>query len=178
VVWESANREVAPGEFATAGLQEGRSTLMRAPSPETTGTTFRLMYRSRDRVPPEDRVDELADLFARSRSNNQRRNITGALLVSGQWFVQVLEGEEEQVRFLFARIRTDARHDGVELLSEGRADERIFGRWSMARVAVDDSQLPLIAQISEVLPGESGGSTPQKSRLLEVMRAAVDEPSS
>jgi Sensors of blue-light using FAD len=151
---------------------------MREPSRATRGTTFRLMYRSRDQVPPEDRADELADLFARARSNNQRRDITGALLVTGHWFVQVLEGEEAEVRSLFARIRSDARHDGVELLSAGRADERIFVHWSMARVAVDDSYIPLIAQISEVSPAESGGSTPEKSRLLDVMRAAVDEPSS
>ena len=64
------------------------------------------------------------------------------------------------------------------MLSEGRADERIFVHWSMARVAVDDSYIPLIAQISEVSPAESGGSTPEKRRLLDVMRAAVDEPSS
>jgi hypothetical protein len=150
---------------------------MREASPATTGTTFRLMYRSHDRVPPEARADELSDLFVRARSNNQRRNITGALLVTGRWFVQVLEGEEEQVRSLYARIGTDPRHDEIELLSETRADNRIFARWSMARVAVDDSYLPLIAEIGEASAGDRGGITPEKSQLLEVMRTAVDEAS-
>lgn len=147
-------------------------------SPTTAGTVFRLMYRSRDRVPPEDRRDELADLFARSRSNNQRRDITGALLVSGQWFVQVLEGDEARVRSLFALITTDVRHDDVELLSEGPVDDRIFARWSMARVAVDESHFPLIAQVSEFSGGDTAGVTTARHRLLEVMRDALGETSS
>ena len=58
----------------------------------STGTTFRLMYRSRDRVSPEDRREEFASIFSQARSDNQKRSITGALLLSGEWFVQVLEG--------------------------------------------------------------------------------------
>src|SRR4051794_4662871 len=122
------------------------------PSHKAAGSTFRLMYRSRDRVPAEDREDELSDLFARARSNNQRRNVTGALLLSGQWFVQVLEGAEADVGSLYGRIQRDPRHDGVELLFAGPADERIFAHWSMAKVALTDAYLPLIAQISEISP--------------------------
>ncbi len=140
------------------------------------GTTFRLMYRSRDRLPAEDRQDELGDLFARARSNNRKRNITGALLLSGHWFVQVLEGEEADVRSLFARIQGDPRHDGVELLFAGRTDARIFAHWSMAKVTLaDPPDIPLIAQISEISPVSSREMTPPKNRLLDVMRDAIDD---
>ena len=139
------------------------------------GLIFQLMYRSRDRISAEDRGDELADLFARSRSNNERRNITGALLLSGQWFVQVLEGDEGDVRSLFATIQRDPRHDGIELLFEERTGTRAFARWSMAKVAMPDSDIPLIAQISEIAPATGRQMTAPMKRLLDRMREAVDQ---
>jgi hypothetical protein len=132
------------------------------------------MYRSRSRLSPGDRSAELADLFARARSNNQRRDITGALLVSQEWFVQVLEGDESAVRSLFATIETDPRHEDVELLSTEPAAPRVFARWSMAQAVMPDSDLPLIAQISEVAPGGSRPMTAGMTRLLDRMRDSVD----
>ena len=101
------------------------------------GTTFRLMYRSRDRVSPEDRREEFASIFSQARSDNQKRRITGALLLSADWFVQVLEGDETVVRSLYADIERDRRHTEVELLSAERVSERVFARWSMAEVELD-----------------------------------------
>ena len=133
------------------------------------------MYRSRNRISADHLGDELADLFARARSNNQRRDITGALLVSDQWFVQVLEGDETLVRSLFERIRTDPGHDAVEVIYTEPAAARAFGHWSMAKVAMPDVDLPLIAQVSEVASGRQ--MTPAMARLLDRMRASVeDEP--
>lgn len=151
---------------------------MTEPTPETASQpVFQLMYRSRILVAAEDRGDELADLFTRARSNNQRRDITGALLVSGQWFVQVLEGDEAVVRSLFATIQTDPRHEDVELLFAEPADTRVFAHWSMAKVATPDSDLPLIAQISEITPDQRRRMTPAMERLLDRMRESVDRDS-
>ncbi|MDQ2783245.1 MAG: BLUF domain-containing protein [Actinomycetota bacterium] len=141
----------------------------------TVAKTFQLIYRSRDCIPAEEREDELGDLFARARSNNERRNITGALLLSGQWFVQVLEGEEADVRSLFATIQGDPRHDGVELLFEGLTDTRTFAHWSMAKVAMPESDIPLIAHLSEIAPASSHRMTPAMVRTLDIMRDAVDQ---
>ena len=138
------------------------------------GTTFRLMYRSRDLVSAEDRENELGALFASSRSNNEKRGITGALLLGGSWFVQVLEGEESAVRSLFASIQEDPRHDRVELLFDGPTDDRTFAHWSMAKIALSDADVPLIARISEISPASLRSMTPEKDRLFEVMRDAVD----
>jgi hypothetical protein len=137
-------------------------------------STFRLMYRSRDRVPAEDRENELGALFASSRSNNEKRGITGALLLGGSWFVQVLEGDEPAVRSLFASIQADPRHDRVEILFEGPTDDRTFAHWSMAKIALSDADLPLIAQISEISPASLRSMTPEKNRLFEDMRTAVE----
>lgn len=57
--------------------------------------SFRLIYRSRDLIPSDRRKTELGELFSAARSNNKKKGITGALLVSDDWFVQTLEGEQD-----------------------------------------------------------------------------------
>jgi Sensors of blue-light using FAD len=49
----------------------------------------------------------LGDVFTQARSNSKKKHITGALLVSGDWFAQVLEGDESLVRDLYATIGRD-----------------------------------------------------------------------
>lgn len=141
----------------------------------SAGTVFRLMYRSRDRVSPEDRREEFGNIFSQARSDNQKRKITGALMLSGEWFVQVLEGDEAVVRSLYADIERDPRHTDVELLSADHVPERLFARWSMAEVELDDSYLPLIARVSELSAAGGGSSSPEKEALLAAMRQALDD---
>jgi hypothetical protein len=144
-------------------------------SAPATGT-FRLMYRSRSCIPPEDRKVAHGELFSRARSNNKQRHICGALLVSDDCFVQVLEGDEAAVRALFARISRDPRHDSVTLLDAGPVDEPVFARWAMAEVAAEgEPDIPLIAHRDGISPAASRGTTPAQERVLDVMRDAARE---
>src|SRR5438270_9409916 len=99
--------------------------------------TFRLIYRSRTRLPEENRKIDLGNLFTQARANNKRRSITGALILSGDWFVQTLEGDEPKVRSVFDRIEQDPRHDSVTVLETTFVADRVFPRWSMAHVFDD-----------------------------------------
>ena len=136
---------------------------------------FRLMYRSRNLIPDETRRAELGTLFSQARSNNKRRSISGALLVHGDWFVQVLEGEEAAVRDLYARIERDVRHERVALLDTGTVAHRVFGRWAMARVSdeADQPDIPLIAHTDGIARAAGRPTTPEQDELLDVMRDAV-----
>ncbi len=140
----------------------------------TEQSTFRLMYRSRNRIPEPDRKIELGTLFSAARRNNKNAGLTGALLLTGDWFVQVLEGDEPTVRALFDTISTDPRHDSVTLLDSGEVGDRVFARWSMARVAEDgEPDIPLIAHENGIAPAAARGTTPAQHQLLGVMRAAI-----
>ncbi len=136
--------------------------------------TFRLMYRSRDRIPAERRKVELGELFSAARSNNKKQHITGALLLSDEWFVQILEGDESAVRALYDRIEADPRHDSVSLLETGMVDDRVFSRWAMAKVATDgEPDIPLIAHQDGISPAAGRGTTPEQDSVLAAMRAAA-----
>jgi hypothetical protein len=140
-----------------------------------SGEVFRLIYRSRNLVPPDDRKAELGTLFSTARSNNKKQDITGALLVHGDWFAQVLEGDEAPVRALFARIEQDGRHDNVSVLKSGSAD-RVFGRWAMARVSAEgEPDIPLIAHRDGISPAAGRGTSPEQEAVLAIMRQATKD---
>ena len=138
------------------------------------GPTFRLMYRSHDLIPADRRKVELGALFSSARSNNKRNDITGALLLSDEVFVQTLEGEEALVRRLYRRIQHDSRHDEVELLEAGDVEGRVFARWAMAKVAGDgEPDIPLIAHVDGISPAAGRGTTADQEQVLDVMRRAA-----
>lgn len=141
-----------------------------------TGSTFRLVYHSRSLIPAADRKVELGELFTAARSNNKKRHVCGALLVTGDSFVQVLEGNETTVRKLYARITHDARHESVTLVETGTIDETVFARWAMAEVSAEGApDIPLIAHQDGISAAASRGTTPAQDVVLDMMRAVARE---
>ena len=139
-----------------------------------SGETFRLMYLSHDLIASEDSKRALGALFSQARTNNKRRNVTGALLVTGQTFIQTLEGEEDVVREVYEIIRQDERHDAVELLEAHTVPGRVFGHWSMARVSEDgEPDIPLIAHTDGISPAAGRRITPEAAEVLDTMRTAA-----
>jgi hypothetical protein len=74
----------------------------------------------------------LKTMLQQSWANNMRLNITGLLLYGNGNYLQVLEGEEKQVKRLFEIIRNDRRHFSVEMLSGGPIPMRVFHDRPMA----------------------------------------------
>jgi hypothetical protein len=142
---------------------------------EAEAPTFRLIYRSRNQIPSDSRKRTLGDLFSEARSNNRSRRITGALMVSDDWFVQTLEGREDEVRSLYARIERDPRHDSFFVLEARPVDGRIFARWSMAEVSPDRAGQDtfLLAHKDGISPAASLRPTSEQESVLQVMRTAA-----
>ena len=95
---------------------------------------YQIVYVSRNSISGtvEEVESEIAAILVKSRENNRRAGITGALLFSGQSFAQVLEGQTTAVEETFERIQCDPRHSDVVLLSNGQCANRMFSDWSMA----------------------------------------------
>lgn len=139
------------------------------------GAVFRLVYRSHSRIPAPRRRAVLGELFSQARSNNKKRSITGALLLTDEWFVQTLEGDETQVRELYDRIAADPRHESLELLEQGQVAGRVFARWAMAKVSDGDApDIPLIAHVDGISKAAPrGDATEEQEGLLKIMRDAA-----
>lgn len=96
---------------------------------------FHTLYMSSAREPLGDA--ELNALLNTARHNNKEVGVTGMLLYSDGNFIQYLEGEEADVRTVYARIDRDPRHTGVMLVSNGPIEMRAFADWSMGLHSID-----------------------------------------
>ena len=76
-------------------------------------------------------VGELPKILESAVRHNIEDNITGMLLYSGGNFLQILEGEKEQVQKTYDRICLDSRHKNITLITEEKVEERHFDNWSM-----------------------------------------------
>jgi len=109
----------------------------------------RLVYYSHNHIAGDEAAFEasVADILARSRENNLRDGITGALMFNAGCFAQVLEGPLEQIEAAFERIQQDDRHGDVSLLAVEEIPARNFPNWAMGFVgssAVDATRFAAI----------------------------------
>ncbi len=103
----------------------------------------RITYVSKTSKPiSQATLDEIATISA---ENNARSNVTGILLSGGEFFFQILEGEEGAVDRALDRISKDSRHCEIQIL---KVDHDIFNRqfpdWSMQTVRLDDMNDALV----------------------------------
>lgn len=91
-----------------------------------------LLYRSVADHPFAER--ELQHLLRQARERNAREALTGLLIHDRGCFVQWLEGPMPALQRVWASIRADPRHRGIERLHVGTAAERLFPDWQMQRV--------------------------------------------
>lgn len=94
---------------------------------------------------------ELADILEVSRRNNTRDEITGVLCYHGGTFFQMLEGDEEKVRAVMARVDRDPRHYGVTILLEQDVNRRAMPEWSMAFREITDDEAEKLDGFSSLL---------------------------
>jgi hypothetical protein len=73
----------------------------------------------------------LNQILSVSRRNNERDQITGALICRADLYLQMLEGPRAAVTATFQRILADDRHLDVTLIGSGDITWRLFPRWHM-----------------------------------------------
>jgi len=83
--------------------------------------------------------EEVEAILAASARNNPARGITGLLLFNGRNFLQLLEGEPEEVASLMDTITADPRHAGVSVLDRRAIPARTCPDWAMKRVMIAES---------------------------------------
>ena len=94
------------------------------------------LYISTAPTLPREEVDAI---LATSARNNPERGITGLLLFNGRNFLQLLEGDEDDVASLMETITADPRHSGVSVLDRRGIAARTCPDWAMKRVLIAES---------------------------------------
>jgi hypothetical protein len=100
-------------------------------------------------------IPELEGMLAESRIRNKAHGITGVLVFVDGAFLQILEGEKDDVLELMARIERDPRHHDVKVFSEQEVDERAFASWSMAYLSPSAGEVATWAELEGATTIES-----------------------
>lgn len=127
--------EVALKHLDTGDVEAARKVLQDALEAHAAkdGSVFRLVYRSRSRLNRQG----FEELLLEARMHNAMNGITGALIEKDDVFLQILEGEERQIRELFRKIEKDPRHCQVIPLLARQQPKRLFSGWNMASVHIN-----------------------------------------
>lgn len=93
-----------------------------------------LIYSSHCRLDHTSRAfdDSIAAIKNVSADGNRRFDITGFLFFFDGKFVQVIEGDFDNVANLYKCIRRDDRHEGCRVVEFCEVPQRHFGPWVLA----------------------------------------------
>jgi hypothetical protein len=82
----------------------------------------------------------IQDIFATTQRNNHIRNITGILLFLENSFLQVLEGERNEVASLFTKIQNDNRHENIFVVIDKSIEKCTFKNYKSGFSFVKDAE--------------------------------------
>jgi hypothetical protein len=91
-----------------------------------------LIYTSQ--ISPQFSYEDIGNIMISANYNNAQRNITGALCLFDQTFIQYLEGNCQNINSLFQVISKDKRHDEIQIRYYGQCTERLFEHWKMNQI--------------------------------------------
>lgn len=110
---------------------------------------MQLMYISRAVKPFTQQ--ELEELVAKANSNNRHIDVTGSLVYNAGVFLQVLEGDKNQLLELYDTIKDDPRHHKVKKIYFEKADRRLFSKWFMHLANIEASDSKDLTPIRDLL---------------------------
>jgi Sensors of blue-light using FAD len=99
------------------------------------GYLIRAIYLSEVNIISNNILDEIRKIHSVANERNKKANISGVLLFSDRFFLQLLEGPRLAVTECLGRILNDDRHDRIRLCSVEEISARLFGEWSMRLVS-------------------------------------------
>ena len=101
---------------------------------------------------PGLRDSEIAAIVEESQRNNIIRDITGMLLYNGRNFMQLIEGDEADLRKLLQRLAKDKRHSGIVNLIDAPIPQRDCEGWAMKCVSLGKSIAERRSMLDRLLP--------------------------
>lgn len=91
-----------------------------------------ILYVSRSKMDFSGGDDEVEAIVRLAQKKNQQLGVTGALIFTGAFFAQVIEGPRSALNQLMLRISNDPRHSDIQVIKTQETIDRRFDGWSMA----------------------------------------------
>jgi hypothetical protein len=134
---------------------------------------LQILYVSQAATPMD--ADALQDLLGQCYRNNRERGLTGLLIYSAGHFIQLLEGEPVAVQTMYQRIEADPRHTNVELLMRELVDQRLFDRWRMGLLDMEQCRPLDRERLDAVCRSLRSGEADAKATAAALLREFRDQ---
>jgi hypothetical protein len=84
------------------------------------------------------RPETVQQIANSSAEKNQKADVTGLLLQIGNYFVQILEGEEQTLEKLLRKIERDDRHSELRVIYQKPIRSKTFAQWNMGYFNIEE----------------------------------------
>lgn len=108
----------------------------------------RLLYISEAWMTQDVRKN-IDDILKTSRKMNSVKGITGHLMFHKDHFMQMIEGQHDDIERLITNIKLDSRHHNVRVVQDFPVDDREFSTWSMGFANLDN--FPYYEKVDDVI---------------------------
>ena len=116
-----------------------------------------------------DAPNGVDEIVAVSVVRNGDAGVTGMLWFDGANFAQALEGDPDEVGKTLDRIRSDPRHDNIDIVFDRLVTSRLFGDWSMK---CPDDDAPSTDSTGYLIGFALNQRTESAQRLYEIVAAS------
>ncbi|WP_201593956.1 BLUF domain-containing protein [Psychrobacter vallis] len=114
--------------------------------PQGEHIILRLTYVSRHNA--NNKSVEVTRILAQAHRNNQRNGITGALVISEDYFLQSIEGPRPVINELLRKLFKDERHFSLQVIECNEVEQRRWGKWSMKHLSLSDQDREYVRKFS------------------------------
>ncbi len=108
-------------------------------------------------------------IHAAAKTLNALDGVTGLLIYNGTAFLQTIEGAEDAIADLVARLRADPRHHDFTIRDERTIQARSFPDWNMALATVPAEASAARRVLERRLPDSAAG--PTRALMLDMVQA-------
>lgn len=103
-------------------------------------SVYKLVYLSHA-TPVFKGNSDLKQILVTSRENNNKVDVSGLLLYTNGLFIQLLEGNENEVTKTYNRIVKDPRHSDAVVVAKKIEENRSFESWSMGFITPTENEV-------------------------------------
>ena len=133
---------------------------------------YSVIYQSKaqDDFSPKD----IELMLIKAKRKNKKHKITGCIVYSGNKFIQLIQGQKQEITDLYKDIKADNRHFSVITLLEKSSREKIWSDWSMAMLNFTGSSKQVMS--SRILLEsyfETANKAQKKSEVFKAFRSNV-----
>ena len=129
------------------------------------------MYVSLSQISPSAADAATRSIVTKSIEKNGQSGLSGALVFSGRYFVQILEGPEDRVGDLCETLKADVRHSDLVIINDRPIERRKFASWRMAFVG---PSVFVDRQVNRLASSPSDGEVVRVAGWLETLLAECD----